>query len=141
MFATVDQIKTQKFQSYVDDRGTLVPIESFPIPVARIFYIRNIPIGAERGGHGHKRCRQFLICQTGALRFVISDGVNERSFELAQEHGVLLPVGIYSTMTTIESGTVLLVLCDRPYEAEDYLRNLDEVRLFRDSNPSIANSC
>jgi hypothetical protein len=141
MFATVDQIEPQEFQSYTDDRGTLVPIESFPFRVARIFYIHGIPAGVERGGHGHKRCQQFLVCQTGTMKFVVSDGISERTFELAEGYGIFLPVGIYSTMTPIEPGTVLLAICDRPYEAQDYLRNLDELRLFRTSNAGKASSC
>lgn len=131
MFATVDQIKIQRFQDYSDARGVLVPIESFPFPVVRIFYIHDIPVGVERGGHGHKRCQQFLICQSGAMKFTASDGASERAFELTRGEGVLLPVGIYSTMTSTKPGTVLLTLCDRPYEAQDYLRNVEEVRRFR----------
>lgn len=65
------------------------------------------------------------------MKFAVSDGTTKRYFELVRGYGVLLPAGIYSTMTPTVSGTVLMALCDRPYEAEDYLRSLDEVRSFR----------
>ncbi|EMJ92094.1 WxcM-like domain protein [Leptospira alstonii serovar Sichuan str. 79601] len=40
--------------------------------------------------------------------------------------GLLIPPGIWSTQQYLDLGSVLLVLCDRGYEDEDYIRNYDE---------------
>ncbi|EMY76157.1 WxcM-like domain protein [Leptospira weilii serovar Ranarum str. ICFT] len=40
--------------------------------------------------------------------------------------GLLIPPGIWSTQQYLNINSVLLVLCDRGYEAEDYIRNYDK---------------
>ena len=45
-----------------DRRGNLSVIEKDTIPfeIKRVYYLYDVPAGAERGGHAHKILQQFL---------------------------------------------------------------------------------
>ena len=44
--------------------------------------------------------------------------------------GLLLPPGIWAKEEYLTDGAVLMVLCDRGYENEDYIRNYEEFKKF-----------
>jgi dTDP-4-dehydrorhamnose 3,5-epimerase-like enzyme len=47
--------------------------------------------------------------------------------------GLLIPPGIWSEQLYLTENTVLTVLCDRVYEAEDYIREYSIFLKFRKS--------
>ena len=52
-----------------DHRGNLSVIENDTIPFAikRVYYLYDVPSGAERGGHAHKEQQEVLIALSGSL--------------------------------------------------------------------------
>lgn len=117
-----------------DARGALAVAELdrlVPFAVVRLFYVTDAPAATTRGQHGHYRCSQYLLCQSGRIQIVLNDGEQERSLLLAAGQGLLIPPAIFASETYLDSGTVLLVLCDRPYEKEDYIHSLESLRAFR----------
>lgn len=119
-----------------DARGELTVIElaqTVPFPVVRMFYIRDVPATMARGGHAHRVCNQFLVCQTGQIRVVVFDGEQSAEFALHAGDAIWIPPTLYATETFEEAGSMLMVLCDRPYEALDYVNGLDLFKQFRAS--------
>jgi hypothetical protein len=117
-----------------DARGALTVVEfakSVPFPVARLFYINAVKAGLSRGGHAHYRCSQYLICQNGRLEVRMADGIRECSVELLSGQAVLVEPGIFAAQTYLDDNSTLLVLCDRPFEVEDYIHGMDEFLKFR----------
>ena len=92
-----------------------------PFAIARLFTLR-APQGAERGRHAHARCAQFMFCVHGTVDVVVDDGTSKRTFRLdASNRALLVPPMIWNTVIFREGGSVVAVLCDRPYEAGDYI--------------------
>jgi len=113
----------------IDARGTLAVAEFsrfVPFKVVRIFYVFGVPPGTTRGRHAHKLCSQYMICQRGRVHMELSDGAETRGFELKAGNGMLIEPGIFASESYLDADTVLLALCDRPYEAEDYIHTMDE---------------
>jgi UDP-2-acetamido-3-amino-2,3-dideoxy-glucuronate N-acetyltransferase len=111
-----------------DDRGSLGVIDlpgHAPFVPVRMFWIHDVPPGTARGGHAHKACSQFLVCLRGRISVDAIDGTLSRNFVLEQGDFLNLVPGIYSTETFMDEGSVLAVLCDRPYEPEDYVYDRD----------------
>ena len=111
-----------------DDRGSLGVIDlpgHAPFVPVRMFWIHDVPPGTARGGHAHKACSQFLVCLRGRISVDAIDGTLSRNFVLEQGDFLNLVPGIYSTETFMDEGSVLVVLCDRPYEPEDYVYDRD----------------
>jgi len=49
----------------------------------------------------------------------------------AIDRGLLVPNGIWAEQRYLDSDNVLMVLCDRPYEEHDYIRDYREFLAFR----------
>ncbi len=130
----VDTAKLDTLPTLRDERGALTVAEFskfVPFPVARIFYVSGVPAGMSRGGHAHYRCRQYVICQSGRVLLHLADGDSERAFELAPGQAVLIEPGIFGTQTYLDDGSISLILCDRPYEADDYIHGMDAFMEYR----------
>ena len=104
-----------------------------PFRVERMFALA-APAGSTRGRHAHRLCSQFMICVSGAVDVVCDDGRSKNIFALDRRNQALLvPPGLWNTVEFRRSDSVLVVLCDRVYEAEDYIRDYAEFLSFRES--------
>ncbi len=115
-----------------DGKSWLAVIEGAAVPmrVRRVFAVfAKRP--ARRGEHAHRRCAQFMICLKGRVAIGLDDGRRRKKIALAApKHGLLVPPGIWAEQD-YAAGSTLLVLCDRPYEAGDYLRDYGAFLRFR----------
>jgi len=92
------------------------------------------PAGAKRGRHAHRRCSQFMICVNGAVEVVCEDGRSKNAFALGRRNQALLvPPGLWNTVEFWQKDSMLIVLCDRVSEAEDYIHDYAEFLSFRES--------
>ena len=102
-----------------------------PFAIARLFTVR-APLGAERGQHAHRQCTQFMICVRGAVEIICDDGAERRAVTLNRGNLALhVPPGIWNKIIFRKDDSVLAVLCDRPYEEEDYIRDYGAFLSFR----------
>ena len=115
--------------------GNMTVVESpgdVPFAVARVYYVYDIPGGASRGSHGHKRLERVLVAVTGSFRVVVDDGEARQTFTLSRAHqGLYLPQLLWIELTDFSSGAVCLVLASRPFEEDDYIRGYDEFLDYR----------
>ena len=74
-----------------DPRGDLTFVEGrrhVPFNIARVYYLYNVPVDSERGGHAHKELEQVIFALShqssyGANRSVVEchlDALREREF-------------------------------------------------------------
>lgn len=126
--STVADAVKLELPRHVRDDGVLVVAEGLihvPFAVARLFTIE-APLGAVRGRHAHRRCSQFMICVHGAIEFLVDDGAAQRTFVLEHGHEALhVPPMLWLSLTFRAPQTVLIGICDRPYEEDDYIRDYD----------------
>lgn len=130
----VENVRVDTLTSVRDSRGDLTVLEfreAIPFTVIRLFYVSGVPAGSSRGAHAHYRCRQYMICQRGRLGITLADGSRERSLELSAGQAILVEPGIFASQTYLDDDAELLVLCDRAYEADDYIHGMDEFLKYR----------
>lgn len=110
-----------------DPRGNLTFIEGdrhVPFAVKRVFYLYDVPGGAERAGHALKTCQQFLIAMSGSFDVIIYDGKEKQRIHLNRSYnGLYLPPMIWREMDNFSSGSVCLVLASEAYNENDYHRD------------------
>src|SRR5271165_1328814 len=110
-----------------DPRGNLTFLEGsrhIPFEVKRVFYLYDVPGGAERAGHALKTCHQFLIAMSGSFDVKVYDGKENQTFHLNRSYyGLHLPPMIWREMDNFSSGSVCLVLASEPYGEDDYYRD------------------
>ena len=132
--APLSDVAVRRLTARRDARGELVVAEvpkDVPFSIMRMFYVRDVPAGTVRGRHGHYRCRQMLVCQSGRIAVDVSDGKEECHFVLEPGEFLVLEPGLMGTETYLDGGSILLVLCDQPYDPEDYIHTIEALAEFR----------
>lgn len=126
--STVADAVKLELPRHVRDDGVLVAAEGLthvPFAVARLFTVE-APLGAVRGRHAHRRCSQFMMCVHGTIEFLVDDGAMQRTFVLERGHEAFyVPPMLWQTLTFRTPQAVLIGLCDRSYEEDDYIRDYD----------------
>ena len=127
-FPRLEALESRKFKHLRNNLGELTVVElarEIAFPVARVFFVAASGAGTLRGCHAHYRCNQLLICVSGHVQAIFFDGMDSTSTVLQPGEGVLLPAGIWGEQRYLEINSALLVLCDQPYAAEDYIEDRD----------------
>ena len=112
-----------------DPRGNLSVIEKDVIPfeMKRVYYLYDVPGGAERGGHAHKNILGFILALSGSFDVVLHDGVEEKTVTLNRPNkGLVITNGIWRELKNFSSGAVCLVVASAVYDEEDYIRDFEE---------------
>lgn len=112
------------------ENGNLTVVESqkeVPFDIKRIYYIYDVPGGAERGGHSHIECASFLVAVSGSFNVEITDGVDKQVFTLNRSNmGLYIAPGIWRTLNNFSSGSVALSIASHDYDPEDYVCDFNE---------------
>lgn len=115
-----------------DPRGNLTFVEGghhVPFDIKRVYYLYDVPGGAERGGHAHKDLHQLIIAMSGAFDIVLDDGREKKRFHLNRSYfGLYVCPMIWREMDNFSSGAVCLVLASNYYAESDYFRNYDDFK-------------
>ena len=122
-------IKLISIPKIEDNRGNLSVIENDVIPfeIKRVYYLYDVPAGAERGGHAHIDQKEFLIALSGSFDVVLNDGQNQQIITLNKPYeGLLINQGIWRELNNFSSGSVCLVIASAVYDEQDYIREFDE---------------
>lgn len=129
MKSLIDLCRVIELPKIVDARGNLTFIEGgrhMPFDVRRVYYLYDVPGGAERGAHAHKDLRQLIISVSGSFDVGLDDGATRRTFHLNRPYQALYvcPM-IWRDLENFSSGSVCLVLASNAYSEDDYFREYD----------------
>jgi hypothetical protein len=112
-----------------DPRGNLTFIEGakhVPFSIRRVYYLYDVPGGAERGGHAHKEMHQLIVAMSGSFDVILDDGSEKKRFHLNRSYyGLYVCPMIWRELDNFSSGSVCLVLSSNLYGESDYYRNYD----------------
>lgn len=122
-----------------DSRGNLTFVEGgqhIPFEIARVYYLYDVPGGAERGGHAHKDLQQLIVSMSGSFDVVLDDGDEKRRFHMNRSYfGLYVCNMIWRTLDNFSSGAVCLVLASNRYQDDDYYRDYGEFIEARGKRP------
>ena len=109
-----------------EPRGNLTFVESgnqIPFDIQRVYYLYDVPGGAERGGHAHKALQQLIIAMSGSFDVVLDDGAYKKRVHLNRSYsGLYVCPMIWRELDNFSSGSVCMVLASNKYDEEDYYR-------------------
>lgn len=113
-----------------DPRGNLTFIEGqrhVPFDIRRVYYLYDVPGGAERGGHAHKELHQLIIAMSGSFDVVLDDGRDKKRIHLNRSYnGLYVCPMIWRELDNFSSGSVCMVLASNYYDEADYYRDYQE---------------
>jgi hypothetical protein len=126
----IDNCKIVELPKITDPRGNLTFIEGgdhIPFDIQRVYYLYDVPGGAERGGHAHKGLHQLIIAMSGSFDVVLDDGKNKKRVHLARSYyGLYVCPMIWRELDNFSSGSVCMVLASNKYDEADYYRNYND---------------
>jgi uncharacterized RmlC-like cupin family protein len=122
-----------------EPRGNLTFIEGrrhIPFSIERVYYLYDVPGGAHRGGHAHKKLEQVIIALSGSFDVLLDDGHKKMRFHLDRSYiGLYVCPMIWRELGNFSSGSVCMVLASDPYDETDYYRDYDSfINAIRGAN-------
>lgn len=113
-----------------DPRGDLTFIEGgrhVPFEIRRVYYLYNVPVDSERGGHAHYELEQVIFALSGSFRITVDDGCSRSEYWLRDPRtGLHISRMIWREMDAFSQGAVCMVLASQPYDEADYIRDYDD---------------
>ena len=123
-------IRSIELSQIKDSRGDLTFIEGgkhLPFNIARVYYLYNVPVDAERGGHAHKELEQVVFALSDSFRMKIDDGKTKSEYWLRDPRkGLYIKNMIWREMDSFSQGAVCMVLASHWYDEVDYYRNYND---------------
>lgn len=102
-------------------------LQDVPFPIARVYYLYDIPGGEARGGHGHRALEQLIVAAMGSFDIVLKDGHTEQRITLSKAYqGLYIPPGIWRELENFSSGAICLVLASTEFDESDYFRHWED---------------
>ena len=130
MTLNIDKCKIISLPKIVDSRGNLTFVEGnnhIPFDIKRVYYLYDVPGGAERGGHAHKKLKQLIIAMSGSFDVVLDDGTKKKRVHLNRSYnGLYVCPMIWRELDNFSSGSVCMVLASNEYDEQDYYRDYAE---------------
>jgi len=112
-----------------DPRGNLSVIQGNTIPfkINRVYFLYDVPSGAERGGHAHKNQQEFIIAVSGSFEVVLHNGNEEKVYNLFKPNeGLYVPINTWRELRNFSSGSVCLVVSSDEFDESDYIRDFND---------------
>ncbi len=122
-------LSPDKIEYFKDFRGTLgvLDFDVLPFIPKRIYWITDSSENVTRGAHAHKLLNQAFLVLSGSVTIDIFKGSEKQSFNLIAEGPILmLEPGHWRDIKLLTPASLLLVLCDREYEENDYIRDWED---------------
>jgi dTDP-4-dehydrorhamnose 3,5-epimerase-like enzyme len=126
MKTSLNDISLIDFPVIADSRGNLAFIQEGTVPYGfkRIYYLFDVPGGAERGGHAHIAQNEVLIALSGSFEVVLDDGAEKKAYTLNHPaKGLHITTGIWRELQNFSSGAVCLVIAEDVFDEGDYIRD------------------
>ena len=128
----MNRVRLLDLPKIADPRGNLTFIEGgehVPFDIKRVYYLYDVPGGAERGGHAHLALHQLIVAMSGSFDITLDDGRERQTFHLNRSYvGLYVCPMIWREIDNFSSGSVCLVLASNRYDEADYIRDYDAFR-------------
>ena len=128
--ASVEACHVLQLPKIADPRGNLTFIEGgvhVPFDVRRVYYLYDVPGGADRGGHAHKSLHQVIVAMSGSFDVTLDDGAERKHIHLNRSYsGLYVTPMIWRYLDNFSSGSVCMVLASTRFTEDDYYRDYGE---------------
>jgi hypothetical protein len=128
---SIRDCKLIELPKIADPRGNLTFIEGRHIgfEIKRVFYLYDVPGGAQRAGHALKACHQFLVAMSGSFDVILDDGMEKQRCHLNRSYqGIYIPPLIWREIDNFSSGAVCMAVASEPFDETDYYRDYNQFR-------------
>lgn len=119
----------------LDARGNLSFFEhpkQLPFEIARTYWVYDVPGGETRGSHAFREQQEFIVALSGSFDVILHDGEEEQKFQLNRSYyGLFVPKMYWRRMENFSTNSLALIVSDKLFDAEDYIRDFKEFKALR----------
>lgn len=120
---------------FLDARGNLSFIEEekhIPFKIKRTYWLYDVPGGEKRGGHAYKENEELIVALSGSFDVVLDNGKEQEVISLNRSYyGLYVPKGTWREINNFSTNSLALILSSTEYNEEDYIRNYEEFKKYR----------
>ncbi len=103
--------------------------EYTPFEIRRLYYLYDMPEGAERGGHSHFEEERLMVTLDGCVDVKVFDGIEWLSFRLSSpEEALYIPPGIWRVVENISKHSICMAVCNNRFDESDYVRDFNDFK-------------
>lgn len=125
--------KTVETPSIIDERGTISFIQLgqlLDFAVNRVYWLYDLK--STRGGHAHKKLKQFIFCAHGSVDFVLDDAENRKVITLdSPNKGLIIDKPIWREVKNFSHDAAVIILASDIYDEHDYIRSYEEFKTWK----------
>ena len=126
-----------EFPKIEDFRGNLSFLEiekHIPYSIERVYWIYDVPGGDNRGGHSYYQNQELIIALSGSFDVVLDDSFETKKYTLNRSHfGLYVPNGIWRQLENFSTNSLAFIAASHEYDENDYLRNYETFKTFKES--------
>jgi oxalate decarboxylase/phosphoglucose isomerase-like protein (cupin superfamily) len=127
---SVYKIKLPKIEDF---RGNLTFLEEnnqVPFKIERVFWTYDVPGGEKRGGHAYKTQEEIIIALSGSFDVVITETNGaQKTYPLNRSYNAIyIPPHTWRHIENHSTNALSLHLSSRKFDADDYIRNIKELK-------------
>jgi WxcM-like, C-terminal len=126
----IDECTLVNLEKIESPAGNLSPLYGgihVPFAIKRVYYLYDVPGGADRGGHAHRMLQQLIVAVSGSFAVTVDDGQTRRTVALNRSYyGLYVPNLIWREVDDFCTGAVCLVFASLPYDESDYIRDYQD---------------
>lgn len=129
--ASDKDIRTVEIVRFSDPRGNLSVLEnpgSLPFDPVRVYWIYDVPSGNCRDGHAYREATELIVALSGSFDITVEfPGGHTRRFAMSRpDVGLLIPPLTWRRIDHFATNSVALVVTDRLFSEDDYIRDRNE---------------
>ena len=99
-----------------DERGNISFLQNpdqIPFEIRKVYWINDIPSGAERDGQANKNFRELIIALSGSFDIIVHDGKTEKLFSLNRPDICLyIPEMTWRQLVNFSTNSVAFITTD-----------------------------
>jgi hypothetical protein len=126
----LDECKLVNLEKIERPEGNLSPLYGgihVPFDIKRVYFLYDVPGGAERGGHAHRELQQLIVAASGSFAITLDDGQSRRTVSLNRSYyGLYVPRFVWRELGAFCTGAVCLVFASLAYDERDYIYDYQE---------------
>ncbi|WP_082967035.1 FdtA/QdtA family cupin domain-containing protein [Mycobacterium sp. 852002-51163_SCH5372311] len=126
----LDECRILNLERVESSRGNLSPLYGgihVPFAIKRVYFLYDVPGGAERGAHAHRALQQLIVAASGSFSVTLDDGLRRKTVSLNRSYyGLYLPGLVWREITDFCTGAICLVFASLPYDESDYIHDYEE---------------
>jgi hypothetical protein len=135
MSTTIDDCVVLDLPRITRREGSITPVHGgreVPFDIRRVYYLYDVPGGAERGGHAHRELQQVIVAVMGSFHVILDDGERRKNVTLNRAYyGLYVPSLMWREVVAFSSGGVCLVLASNHFSEADYFRDYQDFVRFK----------